>query len=66
MKLSLEETMNQLKARLEESEYKHSIVCEALETLLDQIDVAALPKGAFYKARQDGRLALNGVVDVET
>lgn len=52
-----------LKARLEESEYKHSIVCEALENLLDDIDVAALPQGAFYMTRKVARKALNGISD---
>jgi hypothetical protein len=52
--------MNQLKARLEESEYKHSIVCEALENLLDgspweMVEWAELRKAA--------RKALNGISD---
>lgn len=60
--LSLEETMNQLKARLGESEYKYAVVCEALENLLDEIDSRAY-NNYFYDQMVAGRQALLGVVD---
>lgn len=46
--LSLEETMNGLKARLEESEYKYAIVCEALEWVAD----CSVDYQSINKARQ--------------
>jgi hypothetical protein len=61
-KLSLEDTMNQLKARLEESEYKHSLVCEALENLLDAIDSSSF-NHMYYSQRKEARKVLNGISD---
>jgi len=68
MKETLEEYVKGLKAELksekakrEESEFKHAVVCEALENLLDDIDLAAIPQGAFYISRKVARKALNGV-----
>lgn len=60
MKPTLEETMNQLKARLEESEYRHAVTAEALENLLDGNPFMTLE---WAELRIAGRKALLGVVE---
>ena len=67
VRLSLEETMNNLKAELkrekakrEESEYRHAVTCEALENLLECSPTNA---GEWYSLRQAARETLNGITD---
>jgi hypothetical protein len=50
-------------ARLEDSEYKHSLVCEALETLLDAIDSSSF-NHMYYSQRKAARQALDGIEHV--
>lgn len=68
-RLTLEETMNNLKAELkrekakrEESEYRHAVTAEALENLLDGNPFITLE---WAELRMAGRKALNGVEQVD-
>lgn len=60
MKPTLEETMNQLKARLEESEYRHVATAEALENLVDAIDRSTF-NHLYYWECKAAKKALNGI-----
>ncbi|HLG26746.1 MAG TPA: hypothetical protein VI423_03080 [Paenisporosarcina sp.] len=67
MKETLEEMVTRIKAELkrekakrEESEYRHALICEALENLLDGNPFMTLEWAGL---RMAGRKVLNGIAD---
>jgi hypothetical protein len=68
MKETLEEMVTRIKAenkrlnaRLEESEYKHALVCEAVEGFLDTGHLTTIRE--WQQLCQAARKALNGISD---